>query len=224
MPETKGLGIIRVHLGAVKVRGGDLDGARYQWLEDGAERFHARHGERTHGCAVISGVTADDLVTTRLPTHRVPLTGQLQRGLDGFAATRGEKDAVEIARGELRQFLRQVDRCRVGVGPQREVSQFTHLGGGDFRDVRAAVTQVTVDVLLAIGIPHVGLLATNEDRNFGRLRISAHAREVQPQMSARTLRIVVTRAGRIGNDHAVSDDFVQTHFVPHVYVCLANLR
>ena len=70
--------------------------------------------------AVVRDRPRDHLVLVRLAGELEVVLGQLPGGLDGLAAAGGEEDVVEVARGVGRQPLRQVDRLRVRVGPQRE--------------------------------------------------------------------------------------------------------
>ena len=159
-------------------------------------RLHARQAgdrQRALGRAVVGDRAADHLVLVGLAGDLEVVLGQLPRGLDGLAATGGEEDPVEVARRVAGDPLRELDRVRVGVGPQRHERQLLGLLRGGLGQLRAAVAQLaheqarqTVEVALAVHVVDVGALAADDDGHVGRV-VGRVAREVHPQVVAGSL-------------------------------------
>ena len=96
----------------------------------------------------------------RLAGELEVLLGQLPRGLDGLAAAGGEEHPVEVTGREVGEPLGELDRLRVGVGPQREERQLAGLLGGRLGELLAAVPDLydeqagePVEIALAPGRP-----------------------------------------------------------------------
>ena len=85
------------------------------------------------GSAVVGDVAADDLVLHRLAGELEVLLGELPRALDGLSAAGGEEHPVEVARRIVREALSELDRTRVGVGPDGEEGQLLGLLGSGGR-------------------------------------------------------------------------------------------
>jgi hypothetical protein len=154
-----------------------VDAAGHQRLEQASNFCHTGERERPHGGAVVGGLAGDRLVTLRLATGGVVLAGQLPCRLDRLAAAGGEEHTIEVARGQLGQSGRQLDRHRMGVGPQGEVGQRLGLLGHGVGDRTPSMTGVhgvqpgqAVEVPLAVGIPDITALTSIDDGNLGWIR------------------------------------------------------
>ena len=101
-----------------------------------------------------------------LPTSFQYCLASFHGGLDGLATAGGEEDPVEVAGRAAGEPLGQLDRPRVGVGPQREERELARLRGGRLGQFLAAVTDLddeqpgeAVEVAPALVVPDVGALA-----------------------------------------------------------------
>ena len=139
-------------------------------LEHVLDGVEAGDGQRPDGGSVVRQIPGDHLVAGGLADGDVVLPGQLPGRLDGFAATRGEEDSVQVAGGECRQAGRELHRRGVGVGPDGEVGELLGLFGHDLGELVAAVaglhreeTGEAIEVALAVGVPDVAAIATVDD-------------------------------------------------------------
>ena len=105
-----------------------------------------------------------------LPVSLKYCFASFQARLDGLAAAGGEEDPVEVAGGQRREPLGQLDRLGVGVGPQREERQLGRLLGGGLRELDPAVAGLhdeqpgqPVEVAAAGVVPDVRALAARDD-------------------------------------------------------------
>ena len=121
------------------------------------------------------------------------LPGELPRRLDGLGAAGGEEHAVEVARRELRELGRELDRGRVRVAPDREVLERARLFGRRLGQVAPTVAELhreeageRVEVALAVGVPQVAALTAGDDRDLVAL-VRAEPGEVHPEVVARLL-------------------------------------
>ena len=97
------------------------------------------------------------------PPLQLPVVlGELEGGLDGLAAARGEEDPVEVAGRVVGQPVGQLDGGGVRVRPEREERELLGLLRRDLREPLAPVAGVddeeageAVEVLLALGVPDV---------------------------------------------------------------------
>jgi hypothetical protein len=89
-------------------------GARHQRADPGPELRLAADGHGVERAAVGRVPHRDRLVAACRDAR------QLERSRVGGRATRGEQDAVEVARGERRQAARELDGRSVGVAPGGE--------------------------------------------------------------------------------------------------------
>jgi hypothetical protein len=127
-------------------------------------------------------------VLGRLPGELEVVLRQLPRRLHGLTAAGGEEDPVEVARRVAGDALGEVDRARVGIGPQRVERELGRLLRGHVGQPLAAVADLgdeeageAVEVALALGVVDVGALATGDDGDVG-LVVGGHPREVHPQV------------------------------------------
>jgi hypothetical protein len=140
----------------------------------------------------------------------VVLTRQLPGRLDGLGAARGEEHAVEVARGEVGDPGRQLDRGRVGVAPVRIEAKLPALLRGRLGDLGAAVAGVhteergePVEVALVVLVVDVRALTAHDDGDLVLVVVRAHPGEVHPEMAAclllkRTRRPGVGLVDRLG--------------------------
>ena len=98
---------------------------------------------------------------------------QLHRRLDRIAAAGGEEDPVEVARRIAGQTLRDLDRLRVDIRPQRHERQLHRLVVHRLGDGLTTVAHLdgekageTVEVLLALVIEDVVAFAAYDDRRL----------------------------------------------------------
>ena len=129
-PPAEGLGVVAEHRRPVDVGVGHPERAGDQRLEDLLERRDPGDGQRPLRGAVVGDRPADDLGLHRLADQLEVLLGRLPRRLHGLAAAGGEEDPVQVAGSGRGQPLGQLDRRRVGVGPQREEGQLLGLARG----------------------------------------------------------------------------------------------
>ena len=173
----------------VEVGVGDLDGPAHQGFEGGLEVRDPGDGQGTHGRPVVGDVAADDLGALGLAGLPEVLPGQLPRRLDRLGPAGGEEDAVELTGRVPGQALGQLDGAGVGVGPQGEVGQRAGLLRSRLGQLGAPVAQLrgeeagqTIQVALAVLVPHVGTLAAHHHRDLVGL-VGAHAAEVHPEVA-----------------------------------------
>ena len=142
---------------------------------------------------------------------REVLLGHLPRRLDGLGTAGGEEDPVEVAGGEHGQPLGELDRPRVGVGPQREVGELGGLPGARLGHLGPAVPDLAdeqarqpVQVALAPGVVDV-LAGSPHDRRHVGAGVGGHPGEVQPEVAVgRCLqRVRVHVTGGMGTGHLV---------------------
>lgn len=111
-PAAERLRVVAEERGAVDVGVRHLVRAGDQRLEGGLQRRETGDGQGALRGAVVGDRTRDDLVLGRLALELEVLLGQLPRGLDGLAATGGEEDLVQVARGVVGEPLGQLDGLR----------------------------------------------------------------------------------------------------------------
>src|SRR6185503_1353989 len=102
--------------------------------------------------------------------------------LDRLRAARGEEHAIEVAGGEARDPLGELDGPRVGGVPGRRVGELARLGAGRLGELGPAVAGVDaeqrrerVEVTAALRVPERAAVAAHEDRE---LVVAADRREV----------------------------------------------
>ena len=174
----------------VAVRVPHVDRVGHERLERRAQRGDAVDRERAHRRPVVGGATRHGLPAA-LAARLVVLARELPRGLDRLAAAGDEEAAVEIARRERRDLLRELDRARMRIRPVRVERQLAHLlerGLAHLLAVRVADLHgeepgERVEVPPALAVLEVAPLAAHDDRRL----VTRHAREVQPEMVARGL-------------------------------------
>ncbi len=182
---------------------GHVAAAGRQRLEGRAQARDAGRGQAAHRRAVVGGLARDDLVLGPVASELVVLAGQLQRGLDGFAAAAGEEHAVEVAGREIGDLGGQLDRARMRVAPVGEEAELFCLIGTGLRHIGAAVADVraeeraeAVEVALAVLVEDVAAVAADDDRDLRPVLIGAHAAEVHPQVAlGELLKLGVARLG-----------------------------
>ena len=186
---------------AVGVRVGHVAHSRQERLEVVAQRRDARGRERAERGAVVGHLARDDLGAPRVAAQAVVGARQLERGLDGLGAARGEEDAVEVARGQAGHALGQLDHGGVGEAPRLVEAELRGLGRARRAQLGAAVAGVDaeergepVEVAVAALVPYVRTLAPHDDRHLAVVE-RAQAREVHPQVALRPLGQVAGRAG-----------------------------
>ncbi len=108
-------------------------------------------------------------VPPRLADGAEVRAGQLPRGLDRFRPAGGEEHAVQVAGRERREPGRELDRGRVGGGPDRVVGQPLGLGRGGLGQLPAAMADLhdeqprqAVEVALARVVEQVHAFAPDE--------------------------------------------------------------
>ena len=177
--------------GAVVVGVGHLVRARHERLERHPRLGDAGDGQRALRGAVVGDRPADHLVLARLADQLPVLLGQLPGRLDGLAATGGEEDPVEVARGGLGQPLGQLDRLGVRVGPQREERQVLGLLGGRLGQLGPTVPDLddeqpgqAVEVAPAPVVVDVGALAPDDDGHLAAVLVRRVPGEVHPEVVA----------------------------------------
>ena len=127
-------------------------------------------------------------------TREVVLARELPGRLDRVGPAGHEEDAVEVARSERRHLLGELDRAGVRVRPVRVERQLAHLLERRLADLLAErVAEVYgeqagqgIEVALAVHVLEVAAVAADDDGHLG-VAVAAHAREVQPQVVARSL-------------------------------------
>jgi hypothetical protein len=170
---------------------GDVEAAGHEWLERDPQTGDAGERERAECRAVVRDLAGDRLCALGLAGGAEVLAGELPRRLDRFRAASGEEHAVEVAGCKLRDALRELNRRRVRVAPDREVAKLLRLGARRFGEFLAAVADLhreqsrePVEVTLSRVVPHVAALAACDDRNVGVL-VRAESGEVHPEVLAR---------------------------------------
>jgi hypothetical protein len=130
-------------------------------------------------------------VLGRLADELPVLLGQLPGGFDGLATAGGEEDPVEVAGRVARQPVGQLDRPRVGVGPQWEEGQLAGLRGGRLGQFLAAVADLddeqpsqAVEVAAAGVVPDVGALAPGDHRDVTAGLVRRVPGEMHPETVA----------------------------------------
>ena len=182
--------VVAVDRGTVEVGVGHLDGAGDQWLEGRLEGGDPGDRQRTHGGAVVGDVAAEHLGPGRLAHQPEVLAGELPGRLDRLGAAGGEEHAVAVPGGQDGDALGQLDRPRVGVGPQREVGQLRRLLRRRLGQLGPAVTDLAgeearkaVEVALAVLVPDIGTLAAHHHRHLVVGAVGPEPGEVHPQMA-----------------------------------------
>jgi hypothetical protein len=172
-------------------------GTRDEWLEHRFRRWDAGDRERALWCAVVGDVAADHLVLHRFSGDLEVLLGDLPGTLDSFAAAGGEEDSVEVTRRQVGKSLGQLDRLRVGIGPEREERELAGLLGRRLGKLRASVPDLDdeqprepVEIALALVVPDVRAVAAHNHGHVAAL-IRRHPGEMHPQVLARAVRQVV---------------------------------
>src|SRR5439155_27118637 len=165
----------------------------------------------------------------RLPAPAVAAGGvvlarELPRRLESLGAPGDEEEPVQVAGRKGCDFRRQFDRARMCVGPVCVERQLTHLRCCGFPHLLAvAVADVDrekagkgVHEALAVRVLEVAAVATDDDRHIA-VPVTAHPREVEPEMVARSaLKIQLLRCrGR---------QFASPTRVPQSYSCLTIWR
>ncbi len=118
------------------------------------------------------------------------MLGQFPGRLDRFTAATREEDPIEVA-GRITGYpLGQFDGTWVGIGPDRMEREGARLLHGGFGQLGSAVSELvdeqagqTVEVAAPLGVPDVGTLTADDDRDLAR-RIGGMAREVHPEVIA----------------------------------------
>src|SRR5262249_36627751 len=102
----------------------------------------------------------------------------------------GEEDPVQVTGGERRDPGRELDRPWMGVAPDRDEVELTHLLGHRIAELAAAVAGVdaeerreAVEIAVAVVIPDVAPLAADDDRHLMLWAEGAHPREVHPEVA-----------------------------------------
>ena len=188
-PPAEGLQVVGDEIGRpVEVGVRHPDAARGHRLERGLDRGQAGDRQCAHGRAVVGDLAADHLVPAWLADGLEVLLGQLPGRLHRLRAAGGEEHPVQVAGGQVGQPGRQLDGPRVGVGPQREVSQLRRLRRARLGELGPAVPDLAdeqpgqpVQVALAVLVVHVRAGAADDDRHLGVL-VGRHAGEVQPEV------------------------------------------
>ena len=181
-------------------------------LERRPERRDAVDREGAERGAVVGDVARDRLVAARplrrrddrvvpplglvrgaaeplLAARRVVLAGELPGRLDRLGAAGDEEHAVEVARGERRDFAGELDRARMRVRPVGVERQLAHLLERRLADLLAErVADVDgeqarerVEVPLAVRVLEVAAVAADDDRHV-LVGVAAHPREVHPEV------------------------------------------
>src|SRR4029078_11720191 len=149
----------------------------------------------------VDALTRDPRYTcTHLTPGRVVLARELPRRLARLRTTGHEEEAVEITGRQRCDLGRELDRAWMRVRPVRVERQLAHRPGRSLADLLAvAVADVDgkksregVEVALAFGVLEVAPVAADDDRH---LAVAAHAREVQPEVFARST-LQIQRLGR----------------------------
>jgi hypothetical protein len=110
----------------VAVRVPHVQRVRHQRLECVLQCSDAVDRQRAHRRAVVRGPATDHLPAA-LAAELVVLPRELPGRLDRLGAPRDEEDAVQIARREARDLVRELDRARMGVRPVGVERQLLHL-------------------------------------------------------------------------------------------------
>ena len=141
------------------------------------------------GLGLVAADRDGDRLEARLVTRDVVLARELPGRLDGLGAAGDEEDAVQVAGRERRELRGELDRARVRVRPVRVERQLAHLLERRLADLLAeAVAEVDreeagerVEVAVALAVLEIAAVAAHDDRRL----VTAHPREVEPEMVAR---------------------------------------
>ena len=191
--ERRELGLRLLRRTVVAVGVPDMESLRNERLEGCLQRGDPVDRERAHGRPVVGDATPDRLPAA-LAASRVVLACKLPGRLDRLGAAGAEEDAVQVARRERGDLRRQLDRAWVGVAPVRVERKLAHLRRCRLPHLLAeAVADLDgeepcqrVEIALAVRVLQVAAVATDDDRDVA-LHVARHAREVHPQMVARSL-------------------------------------
>ena len=187
-PAAERLEVVTVLRRAVEVGVRHLERAGYERLEHLAGGRDAGDRQRAVGRAVVGDRAADHFGLHRLAGQLEVVLGHLPRGLDGLAAASGEEDLVQVAGRVRGEPVGELDRLRVGVGPQREEREILRLPVRGLGQLVPAVAGLhdeqpgqPVQVPLAVDVEDVGALAAH-DRGHRRVGVGRQAREVHPEV------------------------------------------
>ena len=138
---------------------------------------------------MICEVTRDHLGARRLSDQLEVLPRQLDRGVERLTSRGSQEDPVEVAGRQRREARGQLDRGFVGEGPYGEVAERLGLASGGLAEFGTTVaglhgeqTGETVEVALAVLIPHIAALAAGNDRHLA-VGERTEAGEVHPQVT-----------------------------------------
>ena len=140
---------------------------------------------------MVRDLAGDHLVALSLTDGAEVLAGELPGRLHCFGPAAREEHAVEVARREVGDACRELDRGRMRVVPDREVRELFRLLAGGLGELVAAMAHLhgeqarqPVEQSLAGSVPHVATLAPRDDVDRMGVVVATEPREVHPQMTA----------------------------------------
>src|SRR5580658_1388240 len=121
---------------------GDLQRAGNQWFEILLDGGYACYREGACRCPMVGKVPADHLVAGGHADKLEVLLRKLPRRLHRLAPADREEHLAEVPWRVGCQSLGELDRSRVGVGPDGEVAELPDLLGGRFGQFGPAVSDL----------------------------------------------------------------------------------
>ena len=171
---------------------------------------------------MVGDVATNDLVAIEISPQLVVVASQFPGTLIRLSATGGEEDAIEIAGGEARESLGQLNGFGMRVGPSRKETELANLRSGGFADVAASMAEGAgvkspakpSKYSSAIRAVDPGAFAAHHDGDLIVLVVSAESRHLQPEMATSPLRVLMARVFLIRDGDAVGNGVAKCHFSP----------